>query len=76
MNGNVWQWVQDCYVGSYNGAPTDGSARTSGDCSTRVLRAGSYDFNPRDIRSAIRVGYPVVYLYFNLGFRVGRTLSP
>ena len=36
MAGNVWQWVQDCYHGNYDGAPTDGSAWTIGDCSRRV----------------------------------------
>ena len=29
MAGNVYQWVQDCYHDDYDGAPTDGSARTS-----------------------------------------------
>ena len=29
MHGNVWEWVQDCYKDSYNGAPADGSAVTS-----------------------------------------------
>jgi len=24
MNGNVWQWVEDCYSVSYTGLPTDG----------------------------------------------------
>jgi formylglycine-generating enzyme required for sulfatase activity len=24
--GNVWEWVQDCWHGSYNEAPRDGSA--------------------------------------------------
>ena len=38
--GNVWEWVEDCWHGSYNGAPSDGSSWTSrGDCSNRVLRA-------------------------------------
>jgi formylglycine-generating enzyme required for sulfatase activity len=26
MNGNVMQWVQDCFTSSYQGAPTNGSA--------------------------------------------------
>jgi formylglycine-generating enzyme required for sulfatase activity len=26
MHGNVLQWVQDCFAGSYSGLPTDGSA--------------------------------------------------
>ena len=25
MHGNVWEWVQDCYRPSYEGAPSDGS---------------------------------------------------
>ena len=32
MHGNVWEWVEDCYQSNYNGAPTDGSAWTTGDC--------------------------------------------
>jgi formylglycine-generating enzyme required for sulfatase activity len=33
VHGNVMEWVEDCYNGSYEGAPTDGSAWTSGNCS-------------------------------------------
>ena len=32
MVGNVSEWTEDCYHDSYNGAPADGSAWTSGDC--------------------------------------------
>ncbi|MBM4398589.1 MAG: SUMF1/EgtB/PvdO family nonheme iron enzyme, partial [Deltaproteobacteria bacterium] len=41
MLGNVWEWVQDCWHGSYGGAPSDGSAWESG-CSgsARVFRGG------------------------------------
>ena len=42
MHGNVWEWTQDCWNGSYKGAPSDGSALLSGDCSQRVLRGGSW----------------------------------
>jgi hypothetical protein len=28
--GNVANWVEDCYVDSYSGAPTDGSPNTLG----------------------------------------------
>ncbi len=45
MAGNVWQWVQDCYHDNYDGAPTDGSAWTSGDCSRRVIRGGCWTGN-------------------------------
>ena len=42
LHGNVWEWVQDCSNDSYVGAPTDGSAWTSGDCGRRVIRGGSW----------------------------------
>jgi formylglycine-generating enzyme required for sulfatase activity len=76
MAGNVWQWGQDCYHGDYNGAPTDGSAWTTGDCSVRVLRGGSWYVNPRNLRSADRGRNATDFRSTNLGFRVGRTLSP
>jgi formylglycine-generating enzyme required for sulfatase activity len=82
MHGNVWEWVEDCYHDNYNGAPTDGSAWTTGDCNRRVIRSGSWTDDLQRLRSASRRGYPVVTLddcsgcFFNVGFRVGRTLTP
>ena len=40
MHGNVYEWVEDCWNDSYAGAPSDGGAWRSGDCSERVLRDG------------------------------------
>ena len=76
MHGNVWEWVQDCWNGDYQGAPVDGSAWESGDCSRRVLRGGSWNFNPRFLRSAYRVRYTTSLRLFNIGFRVARTITP
>ena len=56
MNGNVGEWVEDCWNESYEGAPSDGSAWTSGDCSRRVLRGGSWGDGPVNLRSAYRYG--------------------
>ena len=56
MHGNVREWVEDCWNESYQGAPSDGSAWTSGDRSRRVLRGGSWGDKPGDLRSAIRIG--------------------
>ena len=41
VHGNVWEWVEDCWNGSYAGAPADGTAWTSGDCATRVAAPGT-----------------------------------
>jgi formylglycine-generating enzyme required for sulfatase activity len=30
VHGNAWQWLEDCWHDNYMGAPSDGSAWTSG----------------------------------------------
>ncbi len=75
MHGNVWEWVEDCYADSYSGAPTNGSARTSGDCSRRVLRGGSWVVNPQLLRSANRIRNAPSNRYVVSGFRLARTVS-
>jgi len=72
--GNVMEWTQDCW--SYVGAPSDGSAMESGDCSRRVLRGGSWYFKPRNLRSAIRFRLPAGDRSYLAGIRVARTLTP
>ena len=74
--GNVWEWVQDCWNGSYAGAPRDGSAWMSGECGGRVLRGGSWFDGPRALRSASRDGLNAGLRANDLGFRVARTLTP
>jgi formylglycine-generating enzyme required for sulfatase activity len=76
VHGNVWEWTQDCWNGSYAGAPSDGSAWTTGDCGRRVVRGGSWKFSPQYLRSACRSGFSTDFRVVNLGFRVGRTLTP
>jgi len=72
MLGNVAEWTQDCWNGDYKGAPTDGGARASGDCSMRAVRGGSWDDNPLGVRSAYRVGSPIVIRLYSRGFRIAR----
>ena len=76
MHGNVREWVEDCWNGSYAGAPTDGGAWLRGDCERRVLRGGSWNNSPRGLRAAYRDWYAPDYRYIYFGFRVARTLTP
>jgi formylglycine-generating enzyme required for sulfatase activity len=76
MAGNVYQWVQDCYSDDYGGAPSDGSAWISGDCSRRVARGGSWDTWSYNLRSAARNSGYTINRYKHIGFRIGRTLTP
>ena len=75
MHGNVWEWTQDCLNSSYQGAPSDGTAWLSGNCSRRVLRGGSWSINPNYLRSANRINNSTGNRYDNLGFRLARTLD-
>ena len=72
MHGNVSEWVQDCWNDSYEGAPTDGSAWTSGDCDERVIRGGSWYFHPGYLRSADRYWSDRSFRDNSVGFRLAQ----
>ena len=77
VHGNVREWVQDCWNGTYAGAPADGSAWEQGDCNTRVVRGGSWFDDPRNLRSAYRGDRdPAGLRFIFVGFRVARSLTP
>jgi formylglycine-generating enzyme required for sulfatase activity len=76
MAGNVWEWMQDWYYEDYDGVPTVGSARTAPDSTGRVVRGGSWFFDPRTLRSANRIRITTDVRGDDVGFRVGRTLTP
>ena len=72
MHGNVWEWVEDCSNYDYDGAPSDGSAWTSGNCNYRVLRGGSWNNRPWVLRSENRLSLATENRSSYLGFRVVR----
>lgn len=78
LHGNVREWVEDCYVDTYTGAPTDGSARDTG-CGSRiqaVVRGGAWRNNSRSLRSAYRGrNGPSASNRFG-GFRLVQELNP
>jgi formylglycine-generating enzyme required for sulfatase activity len=75
MLGNVWEWVQDCYL-PYADAPNDGRAHETNDCRGRVVRGGAWDDPPAVLRSAERFWLGSGNRNNNIGLRVARTLPP
>jgi formylglycine-generating enzyme required for sulfatase activity len=75
MYGNVWEWVEDAFHPNYDGAPSDGSARSGGEDSLRVMRGGSWISFPHLVRSASRIGRGALLNNSDVGFRLARTLS-
>lgn len=76
MHGNVWEWVQDCWHENYENAPINGESwETNCNDTRRVLRGGSWDYDPRFLRSALRNGVTPDYRYYSSGFRIARTFS-
>ncbi len=82
MHGNVWEWCEDDWHDSYEGAPEDGRAWLEENATDtgKLLRGGSWLFYPGHCRSAYRFNRSRDYRYNCLGFRVccepPRTLSP
>lgn len=75
MLGNVWEWVGDVWHESYKGAPIDGSAWTTGGSDgSRVLRGGSWNDYPWNVRSGARSRNQPGNRNGEVGFRVARTL--
>lgn len=75
VHGNVYDWVEDCFNESYQGAPSDGSAWMTGDCYRRAHRGGSWYSNPWALRSAARNRNFSITRFDFIGFRVARPLA-
>ena len=72
MSGNIQEWTEDCYHGSYRDAPADASAWVFAECTMRVVRGGAYTSPLDTLRSARRSQYDQDTRLDNLGFRVVR----
>jgi formylglycine-generating enzyme required for sulfatase activity len=73
MSGNVWEWVEDCWHRTYDGAPLDGRAwneENDGECASRVIRGGSWDNRPEFLRASYRGRDFVDYRGNSIGFRL------
>ena len=75
MQGNVSEWVEDCWNEEYTAAaPTDGSAWVKGDCKGHVVRGGSWEDSATELRSAARTGGAKDDRFYTDGVRIARSL--
>ena len=75
ITGNAWELVEDCWVPTLAGIPTDGSARGATACEQHLDRGGSFDDYPEDLRLASRHHVGSNARWANTGFRIARDLS-
>ena len=75
MNGNVWEWVSDCWHKNYKGAPANGSSWEQDNCRKRVIRGGSWRNDKSYVHSASRFKYDAYVRYIQNGFRVARSME-
>jgi len=75
MQGNVWEWTQDCWHENYADAPTDGSPWKNACADARkVRRGGSWSSRPSNLRSAYRLVSDSYFRVDGNGFRLARDL--
>ncbi|MFH0785045.1 MAG: FlgO family outer membrane protein [Pseudomonadota bacterium] len=71
MAGNVWEWVQDCWIENYVNAPDDQSPRKfTGKCSNYTLRGGAWNSPDRQISTTSRLGVSGDTKSNYIGFRL------
>lgn len=77
MNGNIYQWIEDCYEPDAAKLPADGSAQKDVGCATRGMRSNSFESNPETMRTANRAFpyTPITRGRNYLGARVALTLD-
>lgn len=74
MQGNVYEWTEDCYENSYVGAPTDGAPRIQENCARHVLRGAAWYSDPGRIRSSYRAWQQPDQRDHVIGFRVAKEM--
>jgi formylglycine-generating enzyme required for sulfatase activity len=74
VDGNVSEWMGDCWHDNYVRAPVDGSAWVNPGCSSRVIRGGSWGSSPEQVDSAYRQGAEASVRSGRVGFRILREL--
>ncbi len=74
MNGDVWEWCEDSYHPSYEGAPGEGPPWCDRDSPLRIVRGGAWSSPAKDCRSATRNRWPPEIPSEAVGFRPAASL--
>jgi formylglycine-generating enzyme required for sulfatase activity len=74
MTGNEFEWVEDCWHWSYDGAPEDGTAWTNQGCGVHVMRGCAWFVDSAHMRSDYRNFSDAGNRSEVIGFRVARDL--
>lgn len=81
MNGNVWEWTQDCWHPDHKGAPTEQKPRGPApvpevpglkSCDARVMKGGAWYYYAVMSRPQARAKNDATAQSYVLGFRVAR----
>jgi len=75
MSGGVREWLADCWLKSYDKAPSDARPRVVKNCQQRVTRGGSWLDEPTELTVSSRSFYDAEVPYLANGFRVARDLE-
>lgn len=76
MSGNLWEWTEDCWHGSYDEAPNDGSAWVFPECGKRTIRGASFYHHAQTIRTSQRYGIYSTFRAAYFGARCVRPVEP
>jgi formylglycine-generating enzyme required for sulfatase activity len=75
MSGGVREWLADCWLKTYDKAPSDTRPRVVRNCQQRVTRGGSWLDEPTELTVSSRSFYDAEVPYLANGFRVARDLE-
>jgi len=71
ISGNVWEWVEDCWVDNYVNASEDQSPRkVTGKCSNFTIRGGAWNSPAKQISTTSRLGVSADTKSNYIGFRL------